>query len=63
MKITHTPYYLNESSIKTLEEFYGARYMGTWCTKNRSGLWNESPVEVFYQPKPDKRKEIGRAHV
>ena len=53
-------YWLNEDSIKKVEELRGAKYMGYWCTKRPSGSWKESPVDVFYQPNPDTEK--GHSH-
>jgi hypothetical protein len=49
-------YWLNEAGIKKTEELYGAKYMGFWCTKRSDGNWNDTPVEVFYQPNPDTEK-------
>ncbi len=52
----HNPkagYHLSSDGIATTEQKYGAVYMGFWCTKNPGGGWNESPVDVFYQPNPD----------
>lgn len=50
-------YWLKEASIKKTEELYGSKYMGYWCTKRTDGKsWNESPVDVFYQPNPDLSK-------
>jgi hypothetical protein len=54
-------YWLKESSIKKVEDIYGAKYMGYWCTKGLDGeSWNESPVDVFHQPNPDVSK--GHSH-
>lgn len=54
-------YHFKEASIKKIEEKYGAKYMGYWCTKRVDGeSWNERPVDVFYQPNPDKEK--GHSH-
>lgn len=46
--------------LKDFEDIYKAKYMGFWCTKRPDGNWNESPVEVFYQPNPDVEK--GHSH-
>lgn len=47
-------YHFDEMGIGIIEERYGAKYMGYWCTKSPRGHWNERPVDVFYQPNPDK---------
>jgi hypothetical protein len=60
VKIPESGYHFNERGIKTLEEKYGAKYMGYWCTTRTSGGWNETPVDVFYQPNPDTSK--GHTH-
>lgn len=50
-------YWFNEDKIKKAEELYNAKYMGYWCTKRLDGMsWNEVPVDVFYQPNPDREK-------
>ena len=50
-------YWFNEDKIKKAEELYGAKYMGYWCTKRLDGnSWNDVPVDVFYQPNPDRAK-------
>jgi len=50
-------YWFDETKIKKAEELYGAKYMGYWCTKRLNGKsWNDSPVDVFYQPNPDIEK-------
>jgi len=47
-------YWLKEVAIKKVEDLRNAKYMGYWCTKRLDGKsWNESPVDVFYQPNPD----------
>jgi hypothetical protein len=53
-------YHFNGDSIKLIEEKYGAKYMGYWCTKRLGGSWHEVPVDVFYQPDPDTEK--GHTH-
>lgn len=53
-------YWFKAGGIRKIEERYGAKYMGYWCTKNLRGGWNELPVDVFYQPNPDKA--LGHSH-
>lgn len=53
-------YHFGSKGIKIIEEKYGARYMGYWCTKRLGGNWHETPVDVFYQPNPDTSK--GHTH-
>jgi hypothetical protein len=54
-------YWLTEFSIKKVEELMDSQYMGYWCTQFPSGDgWNDSPVDVFYQPNPDASK--GHSH-
>jgi hypothetical protein len=53
-------YWFKQEGIRKIEEKYGAKYMGYWATKNSRGGWNDSPVDVFYQPKPDTSK--GHTH-
>ena len=53
-------YHFDEKGIGIIEDQYGAKYMGYWCTKNSRGGWNEQPVDVFYQPDPNK--ELGHSH-
>ena len=53
-------YHFDEIDLDIIEERYGAKYMGYWCTKNLRGGWNERPVDVFYQPNPNK--ELGHSH-
>lgn len=54
-------YWLKEDGIKKAEELYGAKYMGFWSTKRSdNGGWNDTPVDVFYQPNPDTEK--GHSH-
>lgn len=60
VKILEHGYHFNEKGVKTIEEKYGAKYMGFWCTKNPRGGWNERPVDVFYQPNPNV--ELGHKH-
>jgi hypothetical protein len=50
-------YHFSQGQIKVIEEKYGAKYMGYWCTKRLNGeSWNERPVDVFYQSEPDTEK-------
>ena len=60
VKIPNDGYWFKEAGIRKIEEKYGAKYMGYWAIKNRGGLWNETPVDVFYQPNPDISK--GHTH-
>lgn len=60
VKIPEDGYWFKKAGIQTIEEKYGAKYMGYWCTQRPSGGWNESPVDVFYQPNPDTSK--GHTH-
>lgn len=53
-------YHFGQEQIKVIEENYGAKYMGYWCTQRLNGGWNERPVDVFYQPNPDTEK--GHTH-
>ena len=53
MYLNMSPYWFKDEGIKKIEESYGAKYMGYWCTRHTAGWWNESPVDVFYQPNPD----------
>jgi hypothetical protein len=60
IKTPEDGYWFKKAGIKKIEEKYGAKYMGYWCTKSPRGHWNESPVDVFYQPNPDTSK--GHTH-
>ena len=60
VKIPEDGYWFKKAGIQKIEENYGAKYMGYWCTKRPSGGWNESPVDVFYVPNPDTSK--GHTH-
>lgn len=53
-------YWFKADGIRKIEERYGAKYMGYWCTRNSRGGWNERPVDVFYHPKP--KTELGHTH-
>jgi hypothetical protein len=59
----HVPkdgYHFKEAGLLKVESIKGAEYMGFWCTKRSDGSWNESPVDVFYQPNPNL--EAGHSH-
>lgn len=58
--IARTPYWFKPDGIKKVEELRQAVHMGPFCTKVPEGYWYEQPVEVFYQPNPDKAK--GHSH-
>lgn len=49
-------YWLGHDKVKLVEENYSAKYMGYWCIKDKDGAWTNEPVDVFYQPNPDKSK-------
>lgn len=49
-------YHFNANGISKIEDKYGAKYLGFWCTKSLDGNWNETPVDVFHQPNPDTSK-------
>jgi hypothetical protein len=49
-------YHFNAEGISKIEDKYGAKYLGFWCTKRLDGSWNETPVDVFHQPNPDTSK-------
>lgn len=54
--IDMTPYWFKPEGIKKVEEMYNAKYMGFWCKKHKIGWWTDYPVDVFYQPNPDREK-------
>lgn len=54
--LENIPYLFGVTQIATIEEFYKAKYMGTWSLKNKDGYHINMPVEVFYQPNPDVEK-------
>lgn len=56
VKIPEDGYWFKSAGIRKIEEKYGAKYMGYWCTKAPGGYWNESPVDVFYVENPDTSK-------
>lgn len=60
VKIPEDGYWFKQAGIQKIEQKYGAKYMGYWTIKNSYGNWNDSPVDVFYQPNPDTSK--GHTH-
>lgn len=60
MIIDRSPFWFSQEGIEKIQRQYGAVHMGYWCTKKPNGSWNESPVDVFYQPNPDVSK--GHSH-
>lgn len=46
-------YWFHSEQIRTIEEKYGARYMGYWCIKDPQGRWTDRPLEVFHDPNPN----------
>lgn len=58
MKIAcNKPYnFANDSYIRAVCTQYNAKYLGSWCIKDKNGNWTERPVEVFYQRNPDTHK-------
>jgi hypothetical protein len=56
IEIPKQGYHFSQGQIMVIEQKYNAKYMGPWCTKRPSGGWNETPVDVFYQPNPDTEK-------
>lgn len=53
---TSMAYHFSMADIERLEKHYGVKYMGFWTIKTANGNWSEHPVDVFYQPNPDKSK-------
>jgi hypothetical protein len=53
-------YHFSIDGIKKIEDYYGGRFVGSFCTKRTDGSWNDEPVDVFYQPNPDFSK--GHTH-
>lgn len=54
-------FWIKQAGInKACELYNGATYMGYWSVKRRDGNWTDDPVDVFYQPNPDKDK--GHSH-
>jgi hypothetical protein len=60
IKTPENGFHFNKDGIAKIEKGYGAKYMGYWTTKRPSGQWNDTPVDVFYQPNPDLSK--GHSH-
>ena len=60
VKIPDKGFHFSADSIRKIEDMYKAKYMGHWCTKTPSGIWNEMPLDVFYQPNP--KVEEGHTH-
>ncbi len=52
--------WLSKAGIELAEKQYNAKYMGGWCIKDKHGNWSELPVDVFYQPNPNR--ELGHSH-
>lgn len=44
-----------QSALQTIEEKYGATYLGDFCVRVENGGWVNKPVSIFYQepPRPD----------
>lgn len=53
VKVHNEPYWFDNQMINGAEDHYKAKYMGSWCVKDKKGNWTDSPVEVFYNPEPD----------
>ena len=53
-------YHFSADGIKTIEDHYGGKFVGSFCIKRTDGSWNDTPVDVFYQPNPDFSK--GHTH-
>jgi hypothetical protein len=50
-------YHYNADGIKMIAKHYrGAIFMGSWAVPIKSGGWSEIPIDVFYQPNPDRSK-------
>jgi hypothetical protein len=56
VNVSEFGYHFDQNGIAIIEEKYGAKYMGFWCTQSTPGNWNDVPVDVFYQPNPDTSK-------
>ena len=48
-------YHFSSEGIARIASYYKAKYMGYWAIKDTSGNWGVTPVDVFYQPNPDKK--------
>jgi hypothetical protein len=55
VKISTDGYHFVQAGIQFIEEKYGAKYMGYWAIKRKSG-WSDEPVDVFYVENPDREK-------
>lgn len=53
---TPEPYHFNPQYLLKLEKIFNAKYLGYWAIKDKKDQWSEIPVDVFYQPNPDKSK-------
>lgn len=53
-------FFFDTETIDKISTRYNAKYLGSWCIKDKNGNWTERPVEVFYQPNPDFSK--GHSH-
>jgi hypothetical protein len=53
-------FWFAEKTITNIAAQYNAKYLGSWCIRNKMGNWSEDPVEVFYQPTPNCSK--GHSH-
>jgi hypothetical protein len=51
--ITQEPTSYQPISIPKVEEKYGAKFVGDFCVKTKSGGWSEEPIAIFYQPNPN----------
>jgi hypothetical protein len=62
MWIEREPYWIGEEGVAAVEKQFNAKFMGAWTTKRTfsNGGWFETPVDVFYQPNPDKAR--GHTH-
>jgi hypothetical protein len=56
IKTPESGFHYNKDGIAKIEGFYGAKYVGYWATRKPDWNWNETPVDVFYQPNPDLSK-------
>ena len=56
MYIKNTPFHIAEDGINKIEDYYNAKFMGSWCIKDKFGNWNDEPVDVFFQYEPDETK-------
>ena len=56
IKTPEDGYHFNANGIRKISEMYGGKYLGYWAIKDKNGNWSEMPVDVFYQPNPDRSK-------